>query len=364
VLAESVKVGIIGFGGIGERHLINFLRFAPQVVVEAVCDPNEARLEKAKREYRIARLTANVDEIFEMPLQAVVVATPNAIHYPLVKRALLSGWHVLCEKPFTMNAEQAEELCQLAKERSLVNMIAFSYRFIPAVKMLRSVLQKGRIGRIYHVRCYYLQSWLSLPLAPYSWRLDVREAGSGVLGDLGAHVFDLAEFLTGAKILRVQAHAKTFVPRRKDPLSGMMREVTVDDAVAVWGEMEGGIFLTVEMSRCATGRGNALTVEVNGEQGGFVVDIEKPQELLACPAPMGEYTHFRSNFASFPCPPYFGTSDNYYHQTEAFVRALWGETVEIPSFQDGFRNQVVLDSCLASIAEGAWKECRGSAEIL
>jgi predicted dehydrogenase len=224
--------------------------------------------------------------------------------------------------------------------------------------MLRDILRKNKLGRIYHLRCHYLQSWLSSPSAPYSWRLDVQKAGSGVLGDLGSHLFDLVEFLTGAKILRVKACARTFVPEREDPASGEKKKVTVDDAVSVWGEVEGGAFLTAEMSRCATGRGNALTVEVNAEQGGFLVDVEKPQEILACPAPMTEHTHFRSNFASFPCPPRFGLHNHYYLQTEAFVRALRGEKVEIPSFRDAFRNQLILDCCIASISEDSWKECQ------
>lgn len=355
--SKNIKVGIIGFGGIGERHFLSLRHFAPDVQVEAVCDPDEARLEKAKREYQVPHLTTSADEVFALPLQAVIIATPNATHYPLVKRALLSERHVLCEKPFTMNAEEAKELWQLAEERNLVNMVAFSYRFVPAVRMLRDILRKNKLGRIYHLRCHYLQSWLSSPSAPYSWRLDVQKAGSGVLGDLGSHVFDLVEFLTGSKILRVKAYARTFVSERKDPVSGEKKKVTVDDAVSVWGEVEGGAFLTAEMSRCATGRGNALTVEVNGEQGGFLVDVEKPQEILACPASMTEYTYFRSNFALFPCPPHFGSFDHYYFQTEAFVRALRGEVVEIPSFGDGFRNQAILDRCIASISEGTWQEC-------
>ncbi|MCX7667868.1 MAG: Gfo/Idh/MocA family oxidoreductase [Atribacterota bacterium] len=354
--SEKFKIGLIGFGGIGEQHLLNLQRFA-SVSVEVICDQNESQLKRAQERLRVPCLTTNVDEVFAMPLQAVVVATPNVTHYPLVRRALLQGWHVLCEKPFAMNAAEAEELYHLAKERNIVGMVAFSYRFVPAVKMLRQILQNSQAGRIYHVRCHYLQSWLASPLAPYSWRLDERESGSGVLGDLGSHVFDLAEFITGRRFLRVKAYAKTFVAERKDPILDAKRKVTVDDAVAVWGEMEGGILLTAEMSRCATGRGNAFTIEVNGDRGGFILDVERPQELLVCPGPMIEYTHFRSNFASFPCPPYFGSSEHYFVQTETFVRALCGERVDgFPSFLDGLRTQVILDKCLVSIKEGRWQE--------
>lgn len=355
--SRKFKIGIIGFGGIGEQHLLNFRHFASDISVEVVCDRDENRLRRAKEVFQVPYLATSVEDVFAMPLQAVVIATPNVTHYPLVKEALLRGWHVLCEKPFTMNAAQAEELYRLAEERDLVNMVAFSYRFVPAVKMLRRILQRSQAGRVYHVRCHYLQSWLSSPLAPYSWRLSQAESGSGVLGDLGAHVFDLVEFLTGKKLLRVRAHAKTFISERKDPISGERQKVTVDDAVGVWGEMEEGIFLTVEMSRYATGRGNAFTVEVNGDRGGFILDVEKPQELLVCSEPMTEYTNFRSNFASFPCPSYFGPSEHYLVQTEVFVKALRGEKLdEFPSFLDGFRTQAILDKCLASIREGDWKE--------
>lgn len=357
MLSKKFKVGIIGFGGIGEQHCQYLLRFVDDVSVEVVCDRDPNRLQRAAQVFQIPHCTTNVEEIFAMPLQAVVVATPNVTHYPLVKEALLQEWQVLCEKPFTMNASQAEELYRLAEERDLLGMVAFSYRFVPVAKMLRELVRQGKVGRIYHLRCHYLQSWLSSPLAPYSWRLNREESGSGVLGDLGAHVFDLAEFLTGRKILRVQAHARTFVTERRDPVLGDMKKVTVDDAVSIWGEMEEGILLTAEMSRCATGRGNALTIEINGERGGFILDVERPQELLACPEPMTAYTHFRSNFASFPCPSSFGSADNYYAQTEAFVRALQGEKVGIPSFRDGWRNQLILDCCVASLEQGGWREC-------
>jgi len=352
--STSFRVGIIGFGGIGEQHFLHLSRFQ-DVAVEVICDRDENRLRKAQQVCGMPRLATCAEEVFSLPLQAVVVATPNVTHYPLVKEALLRGWHVLCEKPFTMDATQAEELCRLAGARELVHMVAFSYRFVPAAKMLREILERGQAGRIYHVRCHYLQSWLSSPFAPYSWRLDVQQSGSGVLGDLGSHVFDLAEFLTGKKFLRVQAYARTFVPERKDPVSGKERKVTVDDAVGVWGEMEEGIFFTAEMSRCATGRGNAFTVEVNGDRGGFLLDVEKPGELLACPEPFTEYTHFRSNFASFPCPSSFGPVDHYYAQTEAFVQALRGEPVVLPSFFEGWRTQRVLDACIRSIQQGDWQ---------
>jgi len=193
--STSFRVGIIGFGGIGEQHFLHLSRFQ-DVAVEVICDQDENRLRKAQQVCGMPRLATCAEEVFSLPLQAVVVATPNVTHYPLVKEALLRGWHVLCEKPFTMDVTQAEELCRLAGARELVHMVAFSYRFVPAVKMLREILERGQAGRIYHVRCHYLQSWLASPFAPYSWRLDVQQSGSGVLGDLGSHVFDLAEFLT------------------------------------------------------------------------------------------------------------------------------------------------------------------------
>ncbi|MGB9553345.1 MAG: Gfo/Idh/MocA family protein, partial [bacterium] len=151
--SKKFNLGILGFGGIGEQHYLNFREFSRDISVGAVCDQNEKRLGKAQYDFQIPYQTQSVEEFFNLPLQAVVIATPNVTHYPLVKRALLQGWHVLCEKPFTMEAWQAEELHHLAESRGLVNMVAFSYRFIPAAKMLRELLQKGQAGTIYHVRC-------------------------------------------------------------------------------------------------------------------------------------------------------------------------------------------------------------------
>lgn len=352
--AAKIKIGIIGMGGIGTQHLLDLLRFPEQVVVEVVCDSDVYKLEKVKNYSSIANLTTDINKFFNFSLDAVVVSTPDFTHYSLVKRALLQGWHVLCEKPFTMNTCEAEELVDLAAEKRVINMIAFSYRFVPVMKMLKSIVEKGVLGKIYHVRCHYLQSWLSSSLVPFNWRLDVGKSDGGVLGDLGAHIFDIAEFITGRKILRVNVFCKTFVPQRRDLTLDAKKQVTVGDGAAILGEMEEGIFFTAEMSRCVTGRGNSLVVEINGEQGRIIVDVEKPREMLACLEPMTNYTYFHSNFANFPCPDFFGSSDYHYAQTEAFVKALQGESLDLPTFECGLRSQKVIDTCLISAKELRW----------
>ncbi len=358
--SSKIRLGIIGMGGIGREHLRNFMRFSDQVVVEAICDVDSNRLEPFQKTSSIPKITTDVEEFFRAPLDAVCISTPNITHYPLAKRALLQGWHVLCEKPFTIEAREAEELWNLSEQKNLVGMLAFSYRFVPSVKMLSEIINQGKAGKIYHVRCYYLQSWLSSPCAPFSWRLDATQAGTGVLGDLGAHVFDAVRFVTGHEFLRICAFAKTFIPQRRDPISGETKQVTVDDAVAVWGEIEGGGLFTAEMSRCATGRGNFLAMEINGEGGGFAIDVERPMEIGFCPDVMTEYTDFQTNFAVFPCPSSFGEQDNYYSQTETFVKVLQGERLSFPSFFDGWQCQKIVDACSKSIQVGGRVEVEKS----
>ena len=351
MLSSRPSIGIIGMGGIGMKHLVNFKRFTSRISLEAVCDRNPERLNDIAKDFKIPKCTTDVEEFFQLPLNAVVICTPNATHYPLTKKALLQGWHVLCEKPFTMNAHEAEELCNIAEERGLITMIAFSYRFIPAFQTLRKLIEKESLGRIYHVRSRYFQSWLVSPLSSFSWRLNAKEAGTGVLGDLGAHVFDMLEFATGMRIKRLIAFTKTFIPWRPDAFSKRQQRVTVDDAVAVLGEMEEGTLFTAEMSRYATGWGNAFSVEVYGERGGLIVEAEKPKDIFACLEPMVEYTGFHTNFASFHCSS--ETEDHYYIQTEAFVKALEGTRVEnLPSFRDGLRCQRIIDASLMSAQKG------------
>ena len=355
--SSKIHLGIIGLGGIGKRHLANFARLSDEVEIVALCDKDPQAL--ASVQQKAPKMTTNVEEFFGVPLDAVCVCTPNASHYELVKRALLKGLHVLCEKPFTLKVQEARELSELAEKHNLVGMIAFSYRFVPAFRMLREIVQRGKAGRLYHIRCHYLQSWLSSPRAPFSWRLDSSQAGTGVLGDLGAHVFDMGEFLTGKKLARVYAFARTFIPSRYDPASGGYREVDVDDAVVVLGEMEDGTFFTAEMSRYATGRGNSFTVEINGDRGAFIADVERPGEILACPEAMAEYTDFTTNFASFPCPSSFGETDHYYSQTKAFVQTVKGHKADfLPSFFDGWRCQEIIESCSLSIQKGRWVEVK------
>ena len=198
--------------------------------------------------------------------------SPNNLHAEPSIAAAEAGKHVVCEKPLGRNAAEAFETWQRVQAAGVVHMCAFNYRFVPAVRLAREMLEAGELGEIHHFRASYLQDWLADPTAPASWRLDADEAGSGALGDLGAHIIDLARYLVG-EIASVGALTRTFVPERPGG------RVTVDDAFEAFVEFEGGAVGTLEASRFCRGRKNAMSCEINGSKGSLRFELERINEL-------------------------------------------------------------------------------------
>lgn len=216
----------------------------------------------------------------------VDVCTPGDTHAEIAVAALEAGKHVLCEKPLANTLAEAEEMvaaAEAAAERGVLAMVGFTYRRVPAIQLARRFVEEGRIGEVRHVRAHYLQDWLADPEVPLSWRLDKAKAGSGALGDIGAHVVDLAQFVTGERLTGVTGLLETFVRERPVPasfagLSGEAGEgtgpVTVDDAAVFFGRLAGGGLAAFEATRFAGGRKNAIRLEINGSRGSVAFDFE------------------------------------------------------------------------------------------
>lgn len=304
-------------------------------------------------------------------VQLVDVCAPGDVHAEIAIAALEAGKHVLCEKPLANSVEEARAMVAAA-ERAQANgvrsMVGFNYRRVPAVAFARRLVEQGRIGEVRHVRATYLQDWIVDPRAPLVWRLQAERAGSGALGDIGAHVVDLAQYVTGDLLTGVGGLTETFVRERPLPSGEGTGPVTVDDAALFLGRFAGGAVASFEATRFATGRKNQIRLEVNGSAGSLAFDFEQMNELQFFDgADADEVAGFRRILVTDPAHPYAGAwwppghglgyEHTFTHEIVDLVRDLAAGTDPVPSFADGLQVQLVLDAVARSAAAGSqWKE--------
>jgi predicted dehydrogenase len=292
------------------------------------------------------------------------VSTPGDSHAEIAIAALEAGKHVLCEKPLANTLAEAEAMAAAAQKASSVRaMVAFNYRRVPAVELARRLIAAGRLGVIRHVRAVYLQDWIVDPDFPLVWRLQRELAGSGALGDIGAHIVDLAQHLLGDRISSVSGLTETFVKERPLPDGNGRGEVTVDDAALFITKFAGGAVGTFEASRFATGRKNGLRIEVNGSLGSLAFDLERLNELELYE--VGDSTAgFRRVLVTESDHPWVGAwwppghvlgwEHTFTHQARDLLHAIADEADCAPTFADGLQVQRVLDAVLRSSESGAW----------
>jgi predicted dehydrogenase len=293
--------------------------------------------------------------VLERPdVDVVDVCTPGDTHAEIAIAALEAGKHVLCEKPLANTAAEAEAMlaaADAARARGVRSMVGFNYRRVPAVALARQWIAEGRLGALREVRAAYLQDWLMDAEAPFVWRLDRERAGSGALGDIGSHIVDLAQFLAGARLTGVSGLLRTFVEERPLPGGGRGR-VTVDDCAAFFGRL-GDAVATFEATRFASGRKNALRIEVYGAAGGLMFDLEALNELhyydAREPAAAAGFRRIVVTEAEHPYmsawwPPghIIGWEHTFIHQAKDFVEAIAAGEDPRPSFADGLQVQRVL----------------------
>jgi predicted dehydrogenase len=261
---------------------------------------------------------------------------------------------VVCEKPLGRDADEAYETWQQVAATGVKHLCAFNYRFVPAVRLARQIIEAGEIGEIRHFRGSYLQEWGAAEID--AWRFDKAAAGSGALGDLGAHVIDLARYLVG-EIEAVSAHTATFWPGRE-----------VDDAIEAVVAFEGGAVGTIEATRFATGRKNAFTWEINGSEGSIAFDLERLNELqvhIAGSTPGASAQGFRTVLVSEADHPFWehwwphghiiGWEHTFVHELHHLLTAIRDDTDVAPhgaTFEDGYRAAEVCDAMLRSAGAG------------
>jgi predicted dehydrogenase len=375
-VTESLGVGMVGYAFMGAAHSQAW-RTAPHAfdlpmrpVLSALCGRDPAATQAAAQRYGFGGVETDWRALLERDdVQLIDVCTPGDSHAEISIAALEAGKHVLCEKPLANTVAEAEAMAAAAAQaqaRGVRSMVGFNYRRVPALALARQLIAGGRVGEIRHVRASYLQDWLADPAFPLTWRLQKQHAGSGALGDLGAHVVDLAQYLTGQLISGVSGVAATFVPERPLPGGDGTGPVTVDDAVAFTARLGSGALATFEATRFASGRKNALRIEVYGAGGSLAFDLERLNELEFCDHTEDFATAgFRRILVTEPGHPYLsawwppghvlGWEHTFTHQVRDLVLAIDEGADPEPSFAAGLQVQHVLAAVSASAAQdGRW----------
>ena len=372
-------VGMVGYAFMGAAHA-HAWRTAPRVfdlplapAMVAICGRDGAAVRAAADRQGWASTETDWRALIARDdIQLVDVCTPGDLHADIAIAALDAGKHVLCEKPLANTPVEAEAMTAAAERaaaRGTRSMVGFNYRRVPALALARKLVADGRLGEIRHVRAAYLQDWLTDPSFPLTWRLQHERAGSGALGDLGAHLIDLAQYLTGEPITAVSGSVTTFVSER--PVQGsepgkLRGAVTVDDAAVFTARIGAGATLgSFEVTRFAAGRKNALRIELNGELGSIAFDLERLNELAfhdhAGDSQTGGFTRVLATEPSHPYlsgwwPPghVLGWDVTFSHEIADLVTAIAEGTDPQPSFADGLQVQRVL----AAVQESAASDSR------
>jgi predicted dehydrogenase len=384
---DSLSVGMVGYAFMGAAHSQAW-RNAPRffdlplgVRMSAVAGRDEAKVAAAAAQLGWDSTETSWQALVERDdIDLVDVCTPGDTHAEIAIAALEAGKHVLCEKPLANTVEEAEAMVAAAEKAGAAgvrSMVGFTYRRVPAIGLARRLVAEGRIGTIHHVRAQYLQDWIVDPEAPLSWRLDKSKAGSGALGDIGAHIVDLTQFITGDTIATVTGRLETFVKERPLPaenhtgLSGTAGTdrgpVTVDDAAAFLARFRGGALGVFEATRFANGRKNAIRIEVNGSRGSLAFDFEDMNVLHFFDGDDDSTTGgFRRILATEPDHPYvaawwppghlLGYEHGFTHQVVDLVSDIARGVDPTPTFADGLQVQRVLAAVETSSETTTWQE--------
>ena len=352
----DIGVGMLGYAFMGKAHS-NALRkiaymtwpppFRPRLV--SIAGRNEEAVKDAAERYGYERYTTDWHDLVSDPeIGLFDNGGPNAVHAEPTILAAQAGKHVICEKPLGRDAEESYEIWKAVAATGVKHMCAFNYRFVPAVRLAREMIDAGELGEIRHFRGRYLQDWGDDPSLD-TWRFHPDEAGSGALGDLGTHVVDLARFLAG-EFATVSGFAKTFVKGR-----------TVDDSVEAAVEFASGAVGTVEATRLALGRRNSFQWEINGSKASLAFDMERLNELQVFRDDGDRARGFKTVLVSEADHPYWqhwwppghiiGWGETFVHELHHMLRAIAGEVEVAPygaTFEDGYRAAEICDAIVRS----------------
>ena len=379
-MTDTIKVGLIGYKFMGKSHSNAYRQVGafydvplrPEMTV--ICGRDEAAVSKEADRLGWREYSTDWRAVVARPdIGLIDISTPGDSHYDIAIAAAEAGKHILCEKPLANSLEEARAMQAAVERAGVVAMVNFNYRRVPAIQLAKQLIDGGHIGEIRHWRGVYLQDWIVDPEFPLVWRLQKHLAGSGSLGDIGAHSIDLARFLVG-EIDEVCGMLKTFIKERPLPAevtgltasAGTERgEVTVDDAALVLARFRNGAVGTFEATRFATGRRNHNCFEINGSRGSIVFDLERMNELqfFSLDDPP-EAQGFRTilvtegvhKYMSAWWPPghIIGWEHTFTHGVLDLINGIVANQSPAPTFADGVACQSILDAVERSANGGGW----------
>ncbi|SEJ63313.1 Predicted dehydrogenase [Arthrobacter sp. yr096] len=365
---QPLGVAAIGYAFMGKAHSNAWRNVAsffdvPAFEQKVLVGRDATQVAEAAAKYGWAESATDWRSVIERDdIHIIDICAPGWMHAEIAIAALAAGKHVLVEKPLANTLGEAELMVAAAasaRANGVQSMIGFNYRRVPALALARELIAEGRLGTIRHVRAAYLQDWLSDAEAPMTWRLRKETAGSGALGDIASHAIDQVLFLLGDAVTEVSGRLHTFVDRRPGP-DGGLEDVTVDDAAWATLTLASGAIASVEVSRVATGQKNSLKLEIYGDKGTILFDLEALNELgfLDATVPVREQG-FRRILVNEPEHPYLeawwpqghiiGWEHTFTHQIRDFLLAVRDGSQPSPSFEEGLNVQHIL----AAIEESA-----------
>ncbi len=386
---KELRVGLIGTQFMGKAHsnawsqVGHFFNTPVKAVKAAACGRNAERAKDFAATWGWQSVETDWRKLIARPdIDLIDICTPNNNHAEIAIAALQAGKHVACEKPMCMNMDEAKKMVAAAQAaKNQLTTVWYNYRRVPALSLARQLVQEGRIGKVFHVRAMYLQSWIIDPNFPAIWRLNADVAGSGSHGDLNAHIIDAARYITGEEITDVVAHMETFVKER--PTGAMagglnastnqaggkveMAKVTVDDAVIMLAKLCGGGVGTFEATRFAQGNKNGSKIEINGEKGAIKFEFEdmnwlefydasvkgREQGWIKISATTGDHPYAG---AYWPAGHIIGYEHTFINQASDILTAIGDGNFKKmqPDFEDAAKTQAVLQAATESSKSRTW----------
>jgi predicted dehydrogenase len=379
-MSQTIKAAIVGTGFIGPAHL-EALRRIPNVMVTGLVEVNQELADEKARLLGIPNAYTFEDMLKVSEIDVVHICTPNFLHFAQAKAVLEAGKHVICEKPLAVKIDEAEELVSLAKSKGLVNAVHFNLRYYPVVRQMKTMRESGELGDVYAVMGSYLQDWLFLQ-TDYNWRLEPDKSGdSRAIADIGSHLLDITEYVTGLKITEVMADFSTVHKTRLKPLkaietySGKMLSmddyeevpINTEDHATVMLRFDNGSKGSITVSQVNAGRKNRLNIEIAGSKSNFEFNSERPNELWIGKRESANqhlmkdpalFTPEAAGLISFPGGHNEGfpdTSKQMFKEVYAAVRAgKQPDSPSFPTFADGLRELIIGERIIESNKKQAW----------
>ena len=373
-MKKNLNVGLIGIGFMGRTHsnayrkVNNFFDLEYKPVLKAACARNEDNLKTFAEQWEYESIETDWKKLIQRDdIDLIDICLPNNLHAEIAIAAAKAGKMIICEKPLAMNKTEGEQMVKAVEKANVPNFVSYNYRRIPAITLAKKLIDEGKLGKIFHYRSNFLQDWTISPDVNQGggdWRLDVKEAGSGVTGDLLAHCIDAAIWLNGS-IEKVTATTETFVKERHHNLTGKMEPVGIDDASMFLARFKNGSLANFESTRYARGHKALFTFEINGEDASISWDLHDLHRLSWFDhKDEGEVRGWRSIHVTDHEHPYMdkwwvpglnvGYEHSFVHQVADFMEGLSNNKPAGPTFADALETQKVCDAVLESAQNGQW----------